>query len=257
MENLYEELSVLSKAVAFKNLSGASSHVGLSQPQLSRIVGKIENSLKVVLLDRSAKRKSGWTPEAFRIAEMFTKSIRALEKEMQGFLEGSYIQNVKIGALEGLIPELLPFVHLLYEKAQLKFVDVGIHDLHQLDQLFFEGEFDLIFTSHEPGRKKFKYYHELGYQSLDIVDSSHDLHVMSPFEYGAKRSSVKDKGVEKILVSNSLIVRKLWLEKYPGYGIVPSPMKKQRSKKEETEKVLLLGADTLSLAFWEKITKFL
>jgi len=256
MDHLYDELSVLSKAVAFKNLSGATSHVGLSQPQLSRIIGKIESHLKVVLLDRSAKRKSGWTPEAFRIAAMFTKSIRALEKEMHGFLEGTYVQQLKIGALEGVIPIVLPFVDQLYRQFQMKFIDIGIHDIHQLEQLYFEEEFDLLFTSHEPGRKKFKYYYEIGYQSLDKTETSKALHVMSPFEYGAKRSGIKSSGIEKVLVSNSLAVRKMWLEQYEGYGTLPSAVKKQKSKKEDTERVLLLGADTLSLALWEKIMKF-
>ena len=61
MQQLYYELGVLAKAVNFKNLSAAALHVGLSQPQLSRIIAKIEEELKIVLLDRSAKRKSGWT----------------------------------------------------------------------------------------------------------------------------------------------------------------------------------------------------
>ena len=63
MQQLYYELGVLAKAVNFKNLSAAALHVGLSQPQLSRIIAKIEEELKIVLLDRSAKRKSGWTSE--------------------------------------------------------------------------------------------------------------------------------------------------------------------------------------------------
>ena len=58
LQNLAYELSVLVKAVQHKNLSAAAVHVGLSQPQLSRLVAKIEHELNIILLDRTARRKS-------------------------------------------------------------------------------------------------------------------------------------------------------------------------------------------------------
>jgi len=71
MEHFNWELSVLSRAVAYQNLSGASQHVGLSQPQLSRIIQKLEAQWSVVLLDRSAKRKACWTPAAYKLARVY------------------------------------------------------------------------------------------------------------------------------------------------------------------------------------------
>jgi DNA-binding transcriptional LysR family regulator len=71
MELLAWELSVISRAVAYKNLSSAAAHVGLSQPQLSRIVQKVEKNLQVQLLDRSSRRSSSWQPIALQLAEIY------------------------------------------------------------------------------------------------------------------------------------------------------------------------------------------
>jgi len=102
MQQLYYELSVLAKAVHFKNLSAAALHVGLSQPQLSRIIAKIEDELKIVLLDRSAKRKSGWTAIAFQLSEIFEKSIHRLETDLQSSRHNQMVGELHSGTLQGL-----------------------------------------------------------------------------------------------------------------------------------------------------------
>jgi LysR family transcriptional regulator, transcriptional activator for aaeXAB operon len=76
VEGLHWPLSVLARAVHYKNLTSASSHVGLSQPQLSRLVSQLEKELNVTLLDRSARRKSGWTPAAHRVAQIYAISSK-------------------------------------------------------------------------------------------------------------------------------------------------------------------------------------
>ena len=98
MQHIYYELSVLGKAIHFKNLSAAALHVGLSQPQLSRIIAKIEDELKIILLDRSAKRKSGWTPVAFQLSLMFEKSSRHLDAELANLSHNQIVAD----ALESL-----------------------------------------------------------------------------------------------------------------------------------------------------------
>ena len=102
IDNLHWELTVLSKAIAYKNLSGAASPIGLSQPQLSRIVAKIEAELEIVLLDRSARRKSGWTPIAFKLAETYTKFSRSLDSAIHGVTAEREPKYLKAGTLEGL-----------------------------------------------------------------------------------------------------------------------------------------------------------
>ena len=55
MQNFSHEFSVLRRAVAYKNLTAASQNIGISQPQLSRIVAKLEQELDVKLLNRDRK----------------------------------------------------------------------------------------------------------------------------------------------------------------------------------------------------------
>ena len=100
MIHLHWELSVLSRAVAYSNLSGAAMHVGLSQPQLSRIVAKLEKEFGVMLLDRAARRKSGWTPSAFRLAEVYGTSVRKLEVDIQQAVQDSEPNHLTVGTLE-------------------------------------------------------------------------------------------------------------------------------------------------------------
>ncbi|HEY1079569.1 MAG TPA: LysR family transcriptional regulator, partial [Bdellovibrio sp.] len=164
MQQLYYELSVLSKAVNFKNLSAAALHVGLSQPQLSRIIAKIEDELRIVLLDRSAKRKSGWTAVAFQLSEIFEKSIRRLESEMQGISNNQLVAELHIGTLEGLSDFALNTSRLCFEEVGVKKITLDIFDLNELEANFMSGNLDIIFTSKSPGRQKFKYLTELGFQ---------------------------------------------------------------------------------------------
>src|SRR6476620_7479680 len=103
MDNLHWQLSVLSKAIHYKNLSGAAAHVGLSQPQLSRIVSRLEGELGVVLLDRAARRKSGWTPIAYKIADTYFRTSRKLTQSLLQLKSDDQVNQLSIGTLEGLM----------------------------------------------------------------------------------------------------------------------------------------------------------
>jgi len=252
MENIHWELSVLSRAIAYKNLSGASSQVGLSQPQLSRIIARLEKALSVVLLDRATKRNAAWTPTAFKLVEIYSKTIRSLDQELTKLTGSMLTKHMKIGALEGLIPTVLPYAKKLLELGSHT-VDIEVHDLNQIEEFFFRGEFDLLFVPREPGRKKFKYSKVLGFQVLERVEKSPQPLVMSSFEYATQRALVKQSSERPILISNSLLVRKLWLEQFGGTGIVPTQVTKTRPKGETVESVFLLGNDTLSSTLWDKI----
>lgn len=252
MQQLYYELSVLSKAVHFKNLSAAALHVGLSQPQLSRIIAKIEDELKIVLLDRSAKRKSGWTTVAFQLAEIFEKSIRRLELEMQGISNNQMVAELHIGTLEGLSDFALNTCRQCFEEVGVKKITLDIFDLNELEANFLSGNLDLIFTSKTPGRQKFKYLQELGFQKLEKIESSRKFAVLSTFEYGrANKKELED--YPHLFVSNSLAMRKSWLENHGGTGHLPTEAKKGRAK--DAEPVLMIGSELLSPVLWENITQ--
>lgn len=251
MQQLYYELSVLAKAVHFKNLSAAALHVGLSQPQLSRIIAKIEDELKIVLLDRSAKRKSGWTAVAFQLSEIFEKSIRRLELEMQGISNNQMVGELHIGTLEGLSDFALKAVKLCFEEVGVKKITLDIFDLNELEANFLSGNLDLIFTSKQPGRQKFKYLMELGFQKLEEINTNKNFAVLSTFEYG--RSNKKElESFPHLLISNSLVIRKTWFEMTGGTGHMPTEAKRGRQK--DAEPVLMIGSELLSPVLWENIT---
>lgn len=251
MQQIYYELSVLAKAIHFKNLSGAALHVGLSQPQLSRIIAKIEDELKIVLLDRSAKRKSGWTAIAFQLSEMFEKSIKRLEGELMSISQNQMAAEIHIGTLEGLSSFAMKVCRHCFDHIGVNKIFIEIYDLNELEAHFLSGHLDLIFTSKSPGRQKFKYLMELGFQVLEKIQSSKSYAVLSSFEYG--RSSKKEfDDFKHILVTNSLSMRREWFKQIGGTGYLPTEAKRGKSK--EHEPVLMIGTEILNPKLWEQIT---
>ena len=249
---LHWELSVLSRAVAYNNLSGAALHVGLSQPQLSRIVSRIEGELKVNLLDRSARRKSGWTPAAFRLAELYSSNSRRLEGEIQKLIEAAEPKQFKLATLEGIVPLASRFCHRLLREVKALVVELDVHDLNRLEELFMSGDLDMIFTSREPGKKKFKYSLEVGYQSIENMGGKGGIPVLSSFEFGTQAGEKPPKS--GILVSNSLEVRRHWIKSHGGHGSFPSEIRAQKSV-QGSNAVYLIGADHFSLPMWTRISK--
>lgn len=252
MQHLYHELNVLSKAIHYKNLSAAALHVGLSQPQLSRIIHKIEEELKIVLLDRSAKRKSGWTTAAGQLAEIFDKSQKRLEAELQSISQNQVIQELHIATLEGLAGIAISVSKICFEHLNIKKVTVDIHDLSDLEAGFLSGNFDIIFTSKSPGRQKYKHMQEVGYQTMQHLKSNKDFIILSSFESVGYDKKELEKAPH-VLVSNSLLVKKEWLGSIGGTGKIPSEVQKQKSK--DSIPVLMIGSEILSPILWEELNK--
>jgi hypothetical protein len=255
MMNLHWEMSVLSRSVAYPNLSGAASHVGLSQPQLSRIVSKLEGEFQVQLLDRAARRKSGWTPAAFKLAEVYSNSERKLESEIHKLVKAAEPKEIRMGTLEGLSLVASQLCRFMLKATTVSVARLDVHDLNVLEELFLSGEMDLLLTSREPGRRKFKYEREVGYQNLEqetgsVAKGASPIKVYSPFEYGTKLGARHEES-DKLFVSNSLDLRKTWIRQFGGMGSVPSEVKKQRAQGSNT--VLLIGSDSLSTKLWDQL----
>lgn len=256
MLSLHWELSVLSRSVAYPNLSGAAAHVGLSQPQLSRIVSKLEAEFQVQLLDRAARRKSGWTPEAFKLAEVYANSQRKLENEIHKVVKEAEPTHLRIGTLEGLSGIAGQVCRFLLRSTSVNVANLDIHDLNVLEELYLSSELDLIFSSREPGRRKHKHVRELGYQTLDSVDGGgvkSPTRVYSTFEYRTQLGAHHPPG-EKVFVSNSLELRRTWIRQFGGHGIIPSELRKNRPA-NGGEEVLMIGSDTISPQLWSQISK--
>ncbi len=252
IQSLTYELSILAKAVQHKNLSAAAVHVGLSQPQLSRLVGKIESELKVVLLDRSARRKSGWTPVAQDLAMTFTKGISRLQAEILSVAQDSETTELRIGTLEGLSEIAMQFVDQCFKRLDIRIVHLDVLEYRELDSQFLSGNLDLIFTARTPSKQKFKYELEVGYQQLSQFSSNSGIHVFGSFEYSALDKKALEN-VKNVLVSNSLSLRKHWLEEIGGTGSLPVDAKKGRGKGHFP--IFLLGSELLSPKFWAQITE--
>jgi DNA-binding transcriptional LysR family regulator len=251
MERVSHELSVLSRAVAYKNLSGASLHVGVSQPQLSRIVKRLEETFSVVLLDRSAKRNATWTTTAYRLAEFYSKKMRIFDREIEALIGATQARQLQVGTLEGLMNVAMPFANHLLDKAGVRLIEMDVFDLDRLEEQYSRGELDIIFTSREPGKKKHQNVRTLGYQSLDAFNSPSPTLVMSTFEYAGKRDKLK--GAEKVLISNSLAIRRNWFQSFGGQGTIPSEPRKQKSSSRDTEPVLMIASDTFSPILWKQL----
>ena len=253
MDNLHWELSVLSKAIHYKNLSAAADHVGLSQPQLSRIVSKLESSLNTVLLDRSAPRKSGWTPVAFKIAEVYFRNSRKLTSDLQELQSDTQITQLTVGTLEGLSNLAISLCNSLFAMTKVHLVEVNVLDLNELKGHFEKDEFDLVFTSREPGRHKYKHVRTIGYQTFEKVESKTDLKVMSPFEFSRQSMRRNQQKVGRILLSNSLAVRKAYVEEYGGVSDFPSEVRHKKTGSSAEHPVYLIGSDLLNPLVWEKV----
>ncbi len=251
MQDLLHELSILAKIIAYKNLSAASMHVGISQPHLSRVVQRLEGGLGLQLLERESKRKSGWTPQAYRLAETYSKGMKRLSRDLIGLEEEGEPENVRIGSLEGLVPLAMKFAHALLSEERFRLVELEVHDLSRLEQLFGNGDLDLAFTSREPGRRKFRHVEVLGYQALVRTTrqvSKKGFRLLSTFEFDTLKEPLAEK---KAFVTNSLEVRKRWLEEYGGVAVLPSEVH-ARAKQGDSERVLLVGTDDLASALWQR-----
>jgi len=252
LDQIQWELSVLSRCVNYKNLSGASPQVGLSQPQLSRIIGKLERELGITLLDREAKRKSSWTPTAFELAQIYHDSIQSFERKLKLVIEDSVPKHVKIGCLEGFMDLGLQVAHTIIKNTEVKTLELNVYDLHVLEGQFLSAELDLVFSAREPGKRKYSHIRKLGVQSFTEIDTDPKLLVLSSFQYAKDhyKKAMNDHD-HQYFVSNSLEVRRRWLNTYQGSGNLPAPVKKSLPAKQITNEVLMIALDDLHESIWK------
>lgn len=252
MQDVHYRLAILAKAVQHKNLSSAADHVGLSQPQLSRVIAKLEDELKCVLLDRTVRRKSGWTPAALQLSEVFVHNEAQLQNSIQRIMGKQIFSTLKVGALEGLATLAMYYVRALFDALDIKEVHLDIFEVSEIESRFESGDLDLMFSFKAPGRQKYRNALEVGYQSLKLINSDSPYMVYSPYEYAQHRSKGK-KTNKKILISNSLFLRKQWLQTFKGSGYLPSKILSRPS--EGKFPLYVVGSDLLSPQLWEQVLK--
>lgn len=263
MDHLHWPLSVLGKAIHHKNLSAAADHIGLSQPQLSRLIAKLEEELGVVLLDRTARRKSGWTPVAYKVADVYFRNSRRLTAALGELQSDDQVQHLSIGTLEGLVPIAIGMGQRLFKDTKIPVVELNVYDLSELEERFEKDELDLILTCREPGRAKHKNLHLIGWQDLAVEGRNRDgLKALSPFEYaqliqtGKRNASKREKhetASHKLVVSNSLALRRLFIDEHGAQGSVPSEVRAKQLGTSTEQPVYLLGSEILPTGLWEKL----
>lgn len=264
MDHLHWPLSVLGKAIHHKNLSAAANHIGLSQPQLSRLIAKLEEELGVVLLDRTARRKSGWTPVAYRVADLYFRSSRKLQSQLQELQGTDQVQHIHVGTLEGLVPLAVEVCKNLLIETKIPVVELNVYDLSELEERFEKDELDLFLTCREPGKTKHRYVRSLGWQDLTMEGSSREsgLRVMSPFEFakliqtGKRNASRREKdetATSRIVVSNSLALRRRFMADLGALGQVPSEVRSRRPGTSTEQPVYMIGHEILPPAVWETL----
>lgn len=251
MEHLQPSLAILSKSVHYRNLTAASLHIGLSQPQISRHIAKIEEELQLPLLDRSSKRKSVWTPAAYDLALLYERSQRKLQHSLQELQLKNQPTHLHIGTLEGLSDLARQFSELILKNTSVNFLQLDVFDQNEIEAQFNSQNIDVAFTSRVPNKQKLKHIYELGHQEFLKFNSNKDFEVYSVFEFNQKKKATKNV---KTIVSNSLMIRRNWLETLGGKGQIPGEVKKMRSKSQTS--VLIIGTELLSETVWQQ-TKLL
>lgn len=253
VHHLHHELRVLSQAVSHANLSAAAQHIGISQPQLSRIIQRLESELGMVLLDRAAKRKSGWLPQAIQLGEMYTRLSIRMEAELRSSLLGGETETLRVGTLEGCIPIMNRILARAVSKLKLRILEVEVEDLGNLEKRFMKGELDVILSFRAPGKKKYRFEIEIGLQKIEIVrrklgariQGLNQVRLLSSFEAegGAEKNEHPQSSL--MIVSNSLEVRRNWLNEFGGEGSLPGEL--LRNTKPSGSATDRAGQATLSL----------
>lgn len=250
MSAWYRHLGVLSRAIHFQNLTAASQHVGLSQPQLSRLVSQLEQGLGVSLLDRTVRRKTSWTALAHRLAQEFDRSEQRLDRSIQELLSDSISRELKGACLEGLASMAVQHLGRMSRGRHWREFHLDVLDQTELEERFLSGGVDIIWSSRVPGKRKPRHQLLLGYQTLDERDSGAAIDVFSSYEFARER---KIKSERLRLVSNSLRVRELWFLNIGGKARFPSAVSQSSNKGRKP--VLLVGGELVPEQTWSELVK--
>lgn len=252
----YRHLATLARAIHYPNLTTASHHVGLSQPQLSRVIQGLEQELGVALLDRSVRRQAHWTPAALQIAEAFERSEQHLKKDLVSLQEGFRPQEIHVACLDGLASMAIKALGSLQKKTHLREIHLDVLDLNDLEERMLRGLVDLAWTSRYPGRAKSALQLELGSQSLDLRgEESRGTRILSTYDYHRlKKSEQRSLKESSLFVSNSLMAREMWQDSHNGYGYFPSAIHTPAKNGEVS--VLVIGQGSVAEWLWPEVLRY-
>ena len=191
MEYLNWDLDVLSRAIVYTNLSGAAQHIGISQPQLSRIVSKLEERYGIVLLNRESKRKSTWTHDAFTLVENYKQACHQFQSAVNQLNEEAIPKKIMIASLEGMTIFAVQLAKFAFKNLGISEVTIDILDLNKIEEYFLKNRYDFILSQRTPGRTKYEYVMPIGFQTIDFnMSKNEETLVLSSFEKSSKLSLI-------------------------------------------------------------------
>ena len=117
-----------------------------------------------------------------------------------------------------------------------------------MEAQFNSQNIDIAFTSRIPSKQKLKYVYQIGEQEFLNYNSNKNYEVYSLFEFNQKKRASKNV---KTIVSNSLMVRRKWLETQGGKGQIPGEIKSLRRKTQTP--VLVIGNELVNDKIWEHV----
>ena len=173
-----------------------------------------------------------------------------LQSDIIAVAQDSEVTELRIGTLEGLAGIATQFVEQCFAKLKIHTIHLDVLEYRDLDSQFLSGNLDLIFTARIPSKQKFKYELEVGYQQIEQISTNKDIHLFGSFEYSALDKKDLEK-IKNVLVSNSLSLRRHWLEEIGGTGMLPVDAKKGRGKGHFP--IFILASDLMSPKLWTQI----
>ncbi len=135
----------------------------------------------------------------------------------------------------------------------MQMVELNVYDLNELEEHFEKDELDLMFTFREPSKQKLKFTRTLGYQTLKSGGEKSGPWVGSQYEFSSQKKIANRE--LPVLLSNSLQVRRHWIDNKLGFGVLPSEVRHRKSHDEDVP-VILIAASMFNAAMWKRIEQF-
>jgi DNA-binding transcriptional LysR family regulator len=139
------DLYVFFAVVQHGSLAKAASYLGVTHPAVSQLIGDLEHSLGVQLLDRGPR---GVTPTIYGRA-LLTRSRAAFDELRQGirdieFLSDPAVGEVKIGCPEGIEVIMVPVIETFSQKHPGVVLDIHVEELETLAAKLRERSLDFV-----------------------------------------------------------------------------------------------------------------
>ncbi|MFD2610852.1 LysR substrate-binding domain-containing protein [Paenibacillus gansuensis] len=133
---MLEDLDIFAMVVEHGSLNKASQALNLSQPALSRKIGKLESQLGILLFDRVGKHLE--LTRLGRICYDYAVQMRNLEQQMLREINsyqtggGSVTIGASLTTLQSTLPELITLYTKHYPETDLKAVTGKTHEIVSL-----------------------------------------------------------------------------------------------------------------------------